>query len=518
MKKYTFILILVVSGYNYIAAQTAVLIGRMSQPLTADEAQALGTPQNGTQRSLIWKRMAARHDIYDDTTSLWIYTDSLLYGFDVNTGAEDSVTSDYYVNGNWVYLERDIYSYDNLNQQTYVISNEWDTASHSWIPYMDFTFTHNAQGKLTSNTMRYWNRGLNNWRNSNQYIYTFDANNNQVNVLYQNWDTVGNAWVGNYQYIKTYDANNKLLTQIKQLWNTGTSAWDNSNRDLYTNNANGYYTSWIQQIWVSGAWRNYEQILQTYNGANKTTEQQYQGWDTTNMVWNNIQKYDYTYDANNNVTSMFAYGWNQPNISWQNSQQIQYTYVDINKKSGSVTQNWSYVDSAWVNVDKDTIDFDGNFNAITNTDYTWNSITNVWVGNTKKQYTYDINNNQVYELDQNYNLGNLTFQNTDQRFFYYMQVNVATIDEVKNQLPVNLYPNPSNGSNLTLSLDIEKAGYVRVGLYDALGKLVTTSLNQLNSGNNNLNLNYNTFSAGVYYIQVLDYSTGKSSFIKFVKQ
>ena len=468
----------------------------------------------GNSRVLQWKLLAQREDQYNDTTSSWNFIDSAKFGYNTQ-GTLDSTTSYYYGSGNWANSYAVYYTY-NGPRITYGIEILWNPATNSYVNYEDVTQTFDGNNNLTQSYYRFWVGYLNNWRNYGQSLYTYDAHNNELTYITQYWDTASASWYNSQKTINTFDGNNAQLTSISQNWNAGSASWINNRQNLYTNDANGNHTVNITQNWYGGWFNNYK-VLNTFDANKNITEQISQSWDSVNVVWVNSGKYDFTYDANNNQTLEVYYSWDAGTSSWIPYDQYQYTYVDGSKELSSLHQQWDNTNHVWVNSYKENYTYDGSFNETGYQNAYWNTTSNTWQGSSNYTYTYDANNNRIYELDQSYNSTNLTFENTYQYFFYYGQLDVTAINEAKNQLSVSLYPNPSTGNNVTLQVNMEEAANTRVGLYDAQGRLVTTAMHQFVAGANNIELNYNV-AAGNYYLQVLEYATGKSSIIKFVKQ
>ena len=489
---------------------------QINQP-TLNLAQAAKNNRDNS-RSLQWKLQAQRHDTYDNSASVFNYADSTRYNYDAN-GNQDTIIGVGYAGGSWVNSQQIFYTFDNHSNPTYGIGYDWNSTSSMWVPFADVTQTFNSGNKMLTSVYRNYLSYLSGgWRNSNQQFYTYDGNNNNLTSLYQTWDTIASSWVNGNKTINTFDANNFQLTNVYQTWDAGLSTWANNTQDLYTNDAHGNATADIIQRWIGGAWVNYTKSINTYDGNNNRTEHIYQNWDNVNSVWANSAKYDYTYDAGNNIILEVYQTWDAVNSVWVNNSKYGYTFVNGNKHSTELDQHWDNTNHVWVNYYKNAYTYDGNFNETGYQSSNWNSGTSTWDGSQNYSYTYDSNNNRIYELDQDFNTTNLTFENTDQYFYYYAQLDVAAINEAHNQLNTTLYPNPSTGANITLYTALDNAADVRISLYDAQGKLITTRMLQLIAGSNTTELNYNNISSGNYFIQVLDNATGRGSIIKFAKQ
>lgn len=88
---------------------------------------------------------------------------------------------------------------------------------------------------------------------------------------------------------------------------------------------------------------------------------------------------------------------------------------------------------------------------------------------------------------------------------YIDDVNLAILTGTVNLLPVkegvSIHPNPaSNGTSLSLVL--EKAGAVKIEVYNTTGNLVYSEENNAAAGSHHFTLNTENFSSGVYFVKV----------------
>ena len=97
---------------------------------------------------------------------------------------------------------------------------------------------------------------------------------NLLTLTYENWS--GGAWVNYSEQTNTYDGSGYLTNQLVQLWDGSSSSWKNSSQTNYTNNVNGTIQQLIQQSWLTtGAWSNSQRATMTYTnptGINESNE------------------------------------------------------------------------------------------------------------------------------------------------------------------------------------------------------------------------------------------------------
>jgi len=65
------------------------------------------------------------------------------------------------------------------------------------------------------------------------------------------------------------------------------------------------------------------------------------------------------------------------------------------------------------------------------------------------------------------------------------------------------YPNPANNGTVEISFNMIKAGYAKVTVNDAMGRIIATPFEgQVSTGFKGFNLNTTNFATGTYYINV----------------
>ncbi len=358
--------------------------------------------------------------------------------------------------------------------------------------------------------------GSNSWQNNNLQTLTRDNFHNILSDYYYSWNTGTRTWTPDNHSGFTYDSNGVVLTDTAAAWNSGQNALVNQTLTVYTNDTAGNHLTTTNYHWANG-WNYTSRTTSTYDAGNNNTQALIQNWDSAGVTWLNYQNTYYYYDGNHNDTAYYQSIWNSANSTWFPDLISEETYVDGNKVLSQVFQNRTLQDSVWAFSTEFIYTYDAGFNVLSWALNDYNGAN--WYGVSYYQNTYDVNENLIYQLNQVINQNTHLLENSQQIFLYYTQINVTptAIAETKNQLNTCLYPNPSTGTNVQLLTNMEAAANVRVSLYDLNGRLVTTQMQQFNAGQNTTQLNYN-IGSGTYFIQVLDYSSGKSSILSMVRQ
>ena len=260
------------------------------------------------------------------------------------------------------------------------------------------------------------------------------------------------VWTNNTRNIYTYNEINNLITKINQYFD-GTE-WVNSGQDIYTyDESNNLITEIFQNYNTSDSteWDNSSQTIYTYDESNNLITEIFQNYNTSDSTeWDNSSQTIYTYDESNNLITEIFQWWNN---GWSNSSQTLYTYDENNNNTQLV---WYY----------------------------WNGSWNVWAFSGRIFYTWF---DALLDID--------------------IKSNVPKVYSLKQN-----YPNPFNPIT-TLRYELPENSHVIITIYDMLGRVVDTPVNQTQDAGfksviwKATNNNGNPVSAGIYLyqIQVGDY-------------
>ena len=387
----------------------------------------------------------------------------------------------------------------------------YSTSGGSWTPADSGVFNYSQDAaQVWQINGTYYNFVNPNWDTTSRVVDSVDANGFAQFIAGQNWSSPN--WVNSYLYSYTYYTSapvGYLNTQTLQTWSG--SAWVDSLGYTYSYDSIGRLTKLVVQ--KGSSLQNDSQSLYSYTGWNVTNVIT-QAWSGT--AWVNVYNQYNNFDANGNNIQSTNYVWNGTNwavasetissYSGSNHLETYYYYVwspAANGGLGGYVNN--YYESYQYVLDNNT-QFE-NFN--------WDTTNNTWIPNQLFTYSFDGHGNVVYEQDQLFTNG--AFANTDLYFYYYNSYGVSDISETQNELGANVFPNPSNGSNVFIGLHSDVAGNVALSVYDGAGKIVKQQQSNICQGANQLQLNLSSLATGNYYIQVAD-NNGRASVLKFVKQ
>lgn len=385
----------------------------------------------------------------------------------------------------------------------------YNTGNSAWM-YADSTsYSYTADGFETGGiSYSFSNSG---WVNSSQF--SDDRVTYQINsITGQTWDGGSSSWINSYKYVYGYNGIPLLDDQVYQTWDG--SNWANVNHYTYSYNVNNGVDNSIYQSWVSGAWQNDTQFVYTYNTAGQVTVSVLQVWNSGTSNWDNKLKQTYGYDANGNNFQIFGFTWN--GTAWDNFSLVTKSHDAATGQLTSYTEQlWDAGSTSYGNSYQELYQYDFNDNNTQFENYNWNG-TN-WVPLTQNIYSYDDSRNLVYENDGVYNSGNNAFDFNDQYYYYYSSFDVNGVKNISTISGTTVFPNPVSNS-CVVELNADRSTSVELRLNDALGRTLSTSNSNLQTGTNRIEIPVTGLAAGSYILNVVDKNTGSHTNLQLVKQ
>jgi hypothetical protein len=464
-----------------------------------------------TVKSLADNEIAFRHDVWQGGG--WAFYDSGSYAYNTQGVKTNSLTYNFVNAGLWNNNTNDVYTYDQGGNQLTHLSQTWDATNNRWTNESNYQITYSAADKPLTQTYQKWVGD--GWQNTYNFIFTYDANNNLLQQVEQVWSTTANSWVNAQRSIQSSRSNLVLQLQV-QSWDNTANNWSNYYQMVYAYDEVGNQTCRTEQLWQSSAWVNFYKDSTVYDGYHNATSLISQAFDAVNSVWVNRSMSNYTFDINKNVLQFAQFNWDTVNSLWAPSFLDTYTYNANNKMLDETETNWSVTTMSYVNAYKAEFTYDPNNNLTVFEDYYWGS-TGDWVPNTLFQYMIDGNNKTVYELDKIYDSHLNEMVNTDQYYYYYTITAPTGISTLQNDLGAVLYPNPTGNNNINVNLTLGANSDITINTYDEQGKLINAEMRSGYNGANDMQLSYSELSSGIYFLQLINRTSEKTSVLKFVK-
>lgn len=241
--------------------------------------------------------------------------------------------------GDWLPSKLLLSSYDELENLSQFIEQEWNSSSQVFENKIKKIYTLNGSGQATEVIQQTWDNGA--WINVEKENYQYDSGPNAgaTLFLFQKWEN--GAWQNQFQVFNSYNQN-LLASTLFQTYTDG--EWVNGNRSFESYNDDDLLIKSKREFWNAGIgdWALSSQVLYNYSGQNNT-QTLTQLWDDFNQDWLNSSLVMYSYDSDNRRTEELSQNW--INGAWINLFKTSLQYDDAGNLTRSDGELW--VNEAW---------------------------------------------------------------------------------------------------------------------------------------------------------------------------
>ena len=362
----------------------------------------------------------------------------------------------------WKYSDKTEYSYDEKLNDTLRIQYLWIQNPGIWKNLGKNTFDYDQHNNLLQYAYYSW-KDTTGWILGLKENYTYDINGNKTQYIQQHWNTTLGMRIGYTKMEYSYDGNEGIILKEESTWNEDSSKWVNHYRTEYSYNSIGKESQNIKYLWNndSNKWVLNLKQENSYDLNGSILQYYTYYWNPDSSKWSYYLKNDYNYDAGMN-TGYISYSWDADSGKWISSTSEEYVY-DENEKIISKIIQFGPV--------KFESTFDENGNILISVASMWDNVFGQWKISSKEENLY--NENGVENKYYYYNWDNVSekWDTVQMKDFYYTEVEITNIQNIKNEFSV-LYPNPvSEYLNIKLIDNISK---VTFELYDLQGHMIKT--------------------------------------------
>ena len=236
-----------------------------------------------------------------------------------------------WTNNAWLYMSREIYTFNANNFETSYASEDW--VNNAWELSYKYTTSYNANQDIEEQLYQEdLGAGLENVRKGN---YSYSANFKNTEFIQQTW-VLSALWLNQNKTEYTYTPNGEISASASSDWDSNLNSWNKKTRYTYTYDANNNTTSFMHEKGTNNAWVNFSLNNYTYNAANQRTYLKSATW--VNNAWVNKSQDFYTLDANGNALIEQRDSW--VNNAWQGLSKYIYTRTIYGNVSTMLYQNW----------------------------------------------------------------------------------------------------------------------------------------------------------------------------------
>lgn len=318
---------------------------------------------------------------WDDTLKEWFDESKAVIAYDENgniTAME--MTNEYYDFTTETYQTfgqgKFIREYDGNNNETSLISFEWDEQLKDW--EYDFKYERQYQnGWEIMNAYYSWDSESQTWTGmqKNETNFVLGFYDTQAQTSY-NWDATTNDWkaTSEIKYDIIVDVSDTNVVETRSYLNFDTNKLEYNSKKEYF-----------------GFKRNYKS---GFNYSFNTVISYY--WDSNNSDWLENNKRIFKYDSFGNDTLIIDSVWrsiSDTDYGWVLQHEMHKFVNELGLYTGYSSKNWRFDGNNIVlsSQDQSTSTFDDNWHLLSTVQQSWDFNNNVWQNTTKSEYTYNAN-------------------------------------------------------------------------------------------------------------------------------
>ncbi|OQX71761.1 MAG: hypothetical protein B6D62_01460 [Candidatus Cloacimonas sp. 4484_275] len=220
-------------------------------------------------------------------------------------------------NNNWFYDHKQLLFYDENNNISNIRIELWNSG---WVPYYQFFFEYDENNNKTEQLEQEYEMMSGSWTNTVLYTLDYNEDNLAVQTLEQNW--FDGDWQNNERQSFSYEDTNLIQTLVEN-WNG--ENWIISFRYSYSYDENDNMIERLKENYLNEEWQNAELLLDSYDENNNLSTELIQYWFIDE--WFNLDLNSYTYNQENDISELLYQSWNDE--SWENDYKWIYFYEDV---------------------------------------------------------------------------------------------------------------------------------------------------------------------------------------------
>jgi hypothetical protein len=225
------------------------------------------------------------------------------------------------ITNQWVFFEKDEYSYYINHKIAENLSYYWNPNDTLWDLKAKSNYTYNTRGEFILALYLTWQNESGQWINNGKGEDIYDTNDNLIQELYIQWNDLNVAFSDTIRRIENvFNVDNKLILSVTSLWDESLSRTVYSDKHEYWLDASGNCTSSVTSL-----------------------------WDNNLSQWLYSDSTEYTLDTNNQPSVDLMYLWDENQYEWRTYQRTKYYWSNENAtgiKDEKETNNQFYPNPA----------------------------------------------------------------------------------------------------------------------------------------------------------------------------
>jgi hypothetical protein len=210
------------------------------------------------------------HESYNGTN--WSISNKVIEIKDNNGNTIDYRYFDY-VSNSFVlnYGNQQIYTYDNQNRVSSIVSINYDNFTSTWIDEMRLVMNYQGAALTPNEVVIEENNGSG----------ILEIQGKVIDIVWHNFSTLDLAY------------------GITQIYDASTSSYSNAYKEITTYNSAGLDLIYLEEVWSGNTWLNDYKSEKTYDNQNNLINRKSFIWDGNNWELDYEEGANYTYNTNN---------------------------------------------------------------------------------------------------------------------------------------------------------------------------------------------------------------------------
>lgn len=197
---------------------------------------------------------------------------------------------------NWTNSMREIWRYDQMDNQQLYLNEFWDVTNEQW--FLQFAsrsfYEYNNNGQVVSIT--YADYYMDQWFPWGRILNEYDSTGRHVATTGQDWEVVDGKWINSWREEYDLNAQNEWLLVNYYVWEDFSQQWELDSRAIDISWLDFSELKWLTvtlQLWNGQEWENEAKGFCEYNTLEMLLTSTFQAWDGSGWVNDSREGYEY---------------------------------------------------------------------------------------------------------------------------------------------------------------------------------------------------------------------------------
>lgn len=261
-----------------------------------------------------------------------------------------SLTRKYDTTSNgWINQYKNIYTYIAPHLLSEQIFQAWRQSTNAWVNINRKVNTYDTSNFLISQMGFVWNDTAYAWDSSSRISYVNDLLGKPLTSLSENFDSYTHVWIPYIQTVFTYSPLEWLLNERQQVYNPITSNFDDYYLTYFTYTPGGLLQSTTGNFWKPTTNEWVTDSYYAVDSTMKFLESYTKFHDNSTYDITGGNRTTQGYNSKNQLNNLLKQEWSTSLNDWLNAQQTNYSYNQFKLLDTIIDQVWNIPGSVWTN-------------------------------------------------------------------------------------------------------------------------------------------------------------------------